>query len=401
MVNKDLLKQWNKKFGEGTATIGVDNVEDRGVFSLGSPSLDFMLYNSLPQNCFIEFNGLEHSGKTTASFLVAADYIKKEKAKLEADPTYMPRAILFVDAECTADPVWAKQSAGYNMNDPVVETVRITAAGQSAEEFFDMVIEAIKTGDFGLVIFDSLTAIVKGQIVDSSMEKMDMGGIAKPLGDFTKKTVGLLRRYKCTFIGINGITNNVSGYGNPETTPGGLTWKRMCAVRIKFKKGDLFDENDEILKSTASNPAGHIIEAYLQKSKVCRSDRRLGYVHLNYLKGIDLLWDLIDVATVLGFIDNSVQGSFKFIDPDTGEIICDESGEPVKIRGRKNIKPYFLEHPDFWKRLYNKVYEVFSKKDDGTVRSFEDLLNIDVTKELEPEADTQTSVVDVEEPDEE
>ena len=59
MINKDLLKAWNKKFGEGTATVGVDNVEDRGTFSLGSPSLDFMLYNSLPQSGFIEFNGLE------------------------------------------------------------------------------------------------------------------------------------------------------------------------------------------------------------------------------------------------------------------------------------------------------------------------------------------------------
>lgn len=382
---KDLLKQWNKKFGEGTADIGVENVEDRGVFSLGTPSLDFMLYNSLPQCCFIEFNGREHSGKTTAAFLVAADYIRKEKEKLEKDAGYDPRAILFVDAECTADPVWAKQSTGYDMNDSVVPTVRIKAAGQSAEEFFDMVIEAVKTGEFGLVIFDSLTAIVKGQIVDASMEKMDMGGIAKPLGDFTKKTIGLLQRYNCTFIGIMGITENISGYGNPEQTPGGTTWKRMCAVRIKFKKGDLFDENDELLKSTASNPAGHIIEAYLQKSKVCRSDRRLAYVHLNYIKGIDLLWDLIDVATVVGLIDNSVQGFYKFVDPETGELITDANGDVVKIRGKKNVKPYLLDNPSFWKKLYTKVYEISSKKDDPNVISFEQMLNIDISEEIDTE----------------
>lgn len=382
---KDLLKQWNKKFGEGTADIGVENVEDRGVFSLGTPSLDFMLYNSLPQCCFIEFNGREHSGKTTAAFLVAADYIRKEKEKLEKDAGYDPRAILFVDAECTADPVWAKQSTGYDMNDSVVPTVRIKAAGQSAEEFFDMVIEAVKTGEFGLVIFDSLTAIVKGQIVDASMEKMDMGGIAKPLGDFTKKTIGLLQRYNCTFIGIMGITENISGYGNPEQTPGGTTWKRMCAVRIKFKRGDLFDENDEILKSTASNPAGHIIEAYLQKSKVCRSDRRLAYVHLNYIKGIDLLWDLIDVATVVGLIDNSVQGFYKFVDPETGELITDANGEVVKIRGKKNVKPYLIDNPSFWKKLYTKVYEISSKKDDPNVISFEQMLNIDISEEIDTE----------------
>ena len=299
------------------------------------------------------------------------------------DKTYEVRNILFVDAECTADPAWAKQSAGYDMNDTEVETVRIVASGQSAEEFFDMCIEAVNTGEFGLIIFDSLTAIVKKQIVNESMEKMDMGGIAKPLGDFTKKINGLLNRYSCVFIGINGITQNISGYGPLEQTPGGMTWKRATSVRIKFKKGDLFDENDELLKSTASNPAGHIIEAYLQKSKVCRSDRRLAYVHLNYIKGIDLVWDLVDVATVIGLIDNSVQGTFKFIDPDTNEIVCDADGNEVKIRGKKNVKPYLMEHKDFWKKLYNKVYEISAKKDDPTVKSFEEMLNIDVEKELE------------------
>lgn len=383
MVNKDLLKQWNKKFGDGTAVIGVTSVEERGSFSLGSPALDFMLYNSLPTKGFVEFSGVEHSGKTTASFLAAADFIKKEKAKLEQDSNYEVKNILFVDAECTADPFWAKQSTGYDMNDPIVQTVRIVAAGQSAEQFFDMCMEAIKTGEFGLIIFDSLTAIVKGQIADSSMEKMDMGGIAKPLGDFTKKAIGLLNRYNCLFIGINGITQNISGYGNPEQTPGGMTWKRMCSVRIKFKKGDLFDENDETLKSTASNPAGHIIEAYLQKSKVCRSDRKLAYVHLNYVKGIDLLWDLIDVATVIGLIDTPAQGSFRFVDPDNGEIICDEQGNEIKIRGKRNVKPYLVEHPTFAKRLYNKIYEELGKKDIPNVVSFEKMLNIDVTAELE------------------
>lgn len=393
MVNKDLLKQWNKKFGEGTAVIGVSDIESRGTFSLGTPALDFMLYNSLPAKGFIEFSGQEHSGKTTAAFLTAADFIKKEKEKLEKDATYQVKNILFVDAECTADPFWAKQSTGYDMNDEVVQTVRIVAAGQSAEQYFDMCIDAIKTDEFGLIIFDSLTAIVKGQIADSSMEKMDMGGIAKPLGDFTKKANGLLNRYGCLFIGIMGETQNISGYGNPWQTPGGTTWKRMCSVRIKFKKGELFDENDEPLKSTASNPAGHVIEAYLQKSKVCRSDRKLAFVHLNYIKGIDLLWDLIDVATVLGLIDNSVQGSFKFVDPDTGEIISD-NGEEVKIRGKKNVKPYLLLHPAFTKRLYAKVYELLAKKDVPNVVSFEQMLNIDVSDEVE-ENTTTTSHINI------
>lgn len=344
-----------------------------------------MLYNSLPKYTFIEFNGREHSGKTTMAFLVAADFIRKEKEHMEKYKNYTPKNILYMDIENTADPYWAKVSAGYDMNDEVIETLRVMPSGQSAEQYFDMVIEAIKTDEFGLVIFDSLTSVVKGQINDASMEKLDMGGIARPLGDFTKKTIGLLRRYKCTFIGINGITENISGYGALEDTPGGTHWKRMCACRIKCKQGAYFDENDDEVKSTYSNPAGHIIEVYLQKTKFCRRDRKLAYVHLNYTKGIDLIWDLIEVAKVVGLIDDSVQGTFKFIDPDTGEVIVDSNGEPVKIRGKKNVKPYLIEHPEFCKRLYNKIYEISSKKDDPTIRSFEEMLNIDVSNEVPQE----------------
>lgn len=394
---KSLLKKWNEKFGDGTAKQGVEKIEERGTFSLGSPSLDFMTYFSLPQAQFIEFSGKEGSGKTTSAFLVAADYIRQEKEKQKEDPGYTPRAILFVDAETTADPYWAKVSTGYDMNDATVPTYRITASGQSAEEYFDMVLDAMKTGEFGLVIFDSLTAIVKGQIVDASMEKMDMGGIAKPLGDFTKKAIGIMRKYNCTFIGINGITANISGYGLPEQTPGGFTWKRMCTFRIKFKKGSYFDEEGEELKSTATNPVGHIIEAYLEKAKGCRMDRRLAYVHLNYRQGIDLVQDLIDVAIVLGLIDNSTQGWFKMVDPETGEVLTGSNGELVKVRGKKNVKPYLLEHLDLYRKLYDKVKELSAKKDDPSVKSFEAMLNLDISGELEPDEESRVVHKEIEE----
>ena len=73
-----------------------------------------------------------------------------------------------------------------------------------------------------------------------------------------------------------------------------------------------------------------------------------------------------------------MQGSFKFVDPDTGEVICDEDGNEVKIRGKKNVKPYLEAHPDLWKRIYDKVYEKISIKDDDTVKSFEELLKVNV-----------------------
>lgn len=374
----DILKQVNKKFNAIVAQIGVPELRQKSTLSLGSPSLDFCLFNSLPEGTFIEFNGLESSGKTTTAFLVAASYMKKE---LERHPEN-PRKILFVDAECATDPEWALKATGYDMNDTKVPTIYVSGAGQSAEEYFDIVIDFLKTGEIGLVIFDSLSMIAGKQIVSESMEKQQMGGIAKILGDFCKRAVGLLNRYRTTFIGINGLNENIGGYGDPLVTGGGRTWKRACMVRLRFKRGDFFDEEGNTLTKSAQSPAGNIIEMYVEKTKVCEWSRKLGFLHLNYSKGVDLLWDTIEVATYLGLIKQINQMTFAITDPDTGEILRDEKGEELKIKGKKNLKPYFLEHLDLWRKLYDKSYEMFSKKNDPNIVAFEKMLNIDIEEKL-------------------
>ena len=374
----DILKQVNKKFNTIVAQIGVPELRQKSTLSLGSPSLDFCLFNSLPEGTFIEFNGLESSGKTTTAFLVAASYMKKE---LERHPEN-PRKILFVDAECATDPEWALKATGYDMNDTKVPTIYVSGAGQSAEEYFDIVIDFLKTGEIGLVIFDSLSMIAGKQIVSESMEKQQMGGIAKILGDFCKRAVGLLNRYRTTFIGINGLNENIGGYGDPLVTGGGRTWKRACMVRLRFKRGDFFDEEGNTLTKSAQSPAGNIIEMYVEKTKVCEWSRKLGFLHLNYSKGVDLLWDTIEVATYLGLIKQINQMTFAITDPDTGEILRDEKGEELKIKGKKNLKPYFLEHLDLWRKLYDKSYEMFSKKNDPNIVAFEKMLNIDIEEKL-------------------
>ena len=374
----DILKQVNKKFNAIVAQIGVPELRQKSTLSLGSPSLDFCLFNSLPEGTFIEFNGLESSGKTTTAFLVAASYMKKE---LERHPEN-PRKILFVDAECATDPEWALKATGYDMNDTKVPTIYVSGAGQSAEEYFDIVIDFLKTGEIGLVIFDSLSMIAGKQIVSESMEKQQMGGIAKILGDFCKRAVGLLNRYRTTFIGINGLNENIGGYGDPLVTGGGRTWKRACMVRLRFKRGDFFDEEGNTLTKSAQSPAGNIIEMYVEKTKVCEWSRKLGFLHLNYSKGVDLLWDTIEVAIYLGLIKQINQMTFAITDPDTGEILRDEKGEELKIKGKKNLKPYFLEHLDLWRKLYDKSYEMFSKKNDPNIVAFEKMLNIDIEEKL-------------------
>lgn len=373
----DILKDVNKKFGDGVMTVGVEDLTNYGTLSLGSPGFDFCLYNSFPERKIVEFCGAEGSGKTTTAYLVAASYIRKE---LERNPE-TPRGVLFVDLECGADPEWALKM-GYDMNTSIVRTLRFTGSDMAAEHIFDVVLNSIKTGEIGLVIIDSLNMLVPLQTFGESLEKKDMGGIAKPLGDFARRVKGLLVKYNCTLIGINQLRENIGGYGNPLTTSGGRGWKHACDVRMMFKKSAFIDEDGNELKSTAESPAGYIMEAAVLKTKVCKWDRKLGRMYINYDRGVDIMQDTIEVAIQFGFIDNSVQGSYKLIDPDTGELICDDDGNEIKIRGKKNIKPYFEERPHLWRKLYDKVYDKLSQKADPSIVSFEKMLGINLDEKF-------------------
>lgn len=368
-----IIKSLHKKYNEDVISVGVNDLRSYGTLSLGSPSLDFCLYNSLPEKRIIEFSGAEGSGKTSLCYITAASFQKKE---LERNPEN-PRKILYVDLEACVDPNWAKLM-GYDMNTHPVQTIRFLPEDMPAEKIFDVVLDCVRTGEVGLIIIDSLNMLVPMQVYDESLEKKEMGGIAKVLGDFVRRITSLLVKYNCTLIGINQLRENIGGYGNPITTSGGRAWKHGCSVRLMLKKSEFFDENGDKVTSSAESPAGYVMEVAVLKTKVCKWDRKLGRSNINYTTGIDIIQDTIDVATYFGLIDNSTQGTFKILNPETLEPMLDANGNEVKIRGKKNVKPYFKENLDIWKKLYDAVYEKLSKKDEPNIVAFEKMLNMNV-----------------------
>lgn len=370
----EVLKKISKKYGDGVAKFGADDLAIDGILSLGSPMIDYTLYGGVPEGRIIELSGAEGSGKTTTSFLIAASYCREE---LKRNPDY-PRSIVFLDNEGTLDPTWAKVF-GYDLSeDAPVKTIVIRPEGQNAEEIFDMALDFLRTGEVGLLIFDSIATLVPAQIADESMEKYQMGGIAKSLTRFANTALGLLRKYKATLVAINQVRENMTGYGSSLMTPGGRAWKHACSSRLMFKRGDFFDEEGNILKTTAESPAGHIVNVAVLKTKTSKWDRKGGSYRLNYTKGVDILSDTIEAALHFGLIDNSVQGTFKIIDSETGEVKLDSEGKEIKIRGKKNVTTYFEEHKDEWKVLYDKVYDLITQKESPYIKAFEDMLNSNV-----------------------
>lgn len=373
-----LFKEFNKQYKEELLTRGtVIHHCQRIPFS--SPRANYMLYGGIPRGRLTEFAGAENGGKTTSSLDIVANAQKlfqkeydDEVARLEslekpnkAESTKLlelretgPKQILWVDCENTFDDEWAT-ILGVDVN----KLMFMAPQSQSAEQIFEIVINLIETGELGLVVIDSFGSMMSQQAYDKTMEDKTYGGIALALTQFSKKAEMFCAKTNCALIGINQIRDDMNSAYGGTTTTGGKAWKHHCSVRLSFSKGDHFDEKyAKVAKTTYENPFGHQVQIRVEKTKICKPNRKLGFYTLEYENGINAMMDYIDVATKADIIKQA-GAWFTFVDPVTGELVCDEEGSPLKVQGQKNLPAFFKEHEE----LYTHIKEYADKMISGEV----------------------------------
>lgn len=339
-----LIKQINKDYKEEIAFSGDDAALMKyELVPFSSPRLNYMMYGGLPMGRMIEFAGAERSGKTTTALDVAAQCQKKFEKEGQG------RKVCFVDAENTFDVEWATK-----LGVKVEDLLLIKPQEQYAEQIFEIMRAVIETGEVGLIVLDSVAQLVSKQAFEEDIEKKTYGGIAMSLTKFCNIIVPLLGKYNCMCIMINQVREDLSNPYNQFITPGGRGFKHNCSVRLMFQQGDFLDVNYKHLTRGCENPAGNEVNVRIEKSKVCRSDRRLGYYTLNYLQGIDYINDMIDVLLQTG---NIVQNGsyFTLVDAETGEVLCEEDGKDIKIQGRSNLYKRLKEDTELYELISSKV----------------------------------------------
>ena len=330
------IRKINKEASAEIIAMGCAEKEyERIPFS--SPRANYCLYGGIPKYKISEFSGLEGSGKTSSALDICHNYQLEDNSK----------QILYVDVEHTLDEEWAN-TLGVKVDDLVI----FTPEKEGAETIFDIILDAIRTDLFGLVIIDSIGTLIPNSVKEESIEdKKEMGGIAASLTRFTKECVSILRRYTCTLIGINQLRDDINNPYNLYTTPCGKAWKFLCSVRLFFNKGSFINiEGKEVNRGTV-DPAGNKVDIKVEKTKVCRPDRRNGFYTLNYLTGICEIDDTIDVAIELGYI-KAGGAWYTLIDLDSGELT------ETKLNGRPKVVDYYKEHSE----EYTKLWEIVNTK---------------------------------------
>jgi recombination protein RecA len=263
-----------------------------------------------------------------------------------------------VDCENTFDDEWAT-----TLGVDVEKLMFMAPQSQSAEQIFEIVINLIETGELGLVVIDSFGSMMSQQAYDKTIEDKTYGGIAMALTQFSKKAEMFCAKTNCALIGINQIRDDMNSAYGGTTTTGGKAWKHHCSVRLSFSKGDHFDEKyAKVAKTTYENPFGHQVQIRVEKTKICKPNRKLGFYTLEYENGINAMMDYIDVATKADIIKQA-GAWFTFVDPVTGELVCDEEGSPLKVQGQKNLPAFFKEHEE----LYTHIKEYADRMISGEV----------------------------------
>ena len=334
-----LIKEINKEYKEDIAFKGNDiEVYKYEKVPFSSPRLNYMLYGGLPMGRMIEFAGPEKSGKTTT----ALDMVKQCQLKFTKEK--QGRKVCFVDSENTFDVEWATK-LGVNVDDLIL----IRPQEQYAEQIFDIMKAVVETGEVGLIVLDSVAQLVGKNAISEDIEKKQYGGIAMPLTKFCNIVVPLLGKYNCMCIMINQVREDLNNQYNEFITPGGRGFKHNCSVRLMFRQGPFIDVNNRELTRGAENPAGNLVKVHIEKSKICRSDRRTGFYTLNYLNGIDYLSDTIDVLLQLGAI-NQRGAYYDLLNVETGEVLYDG-----KIQGKPALLKLLREDPELFKKLQDQI----------------------------------------------
>lgn len=313
----------NKKYGAGSVlAIGTsaNNCIERT--SSGSVTLDLAMGGGLPVGRIIEYFGPESSGKTTMALLAMADVQKKG------------RKVAFIDAEHALDPSLAK---AYGLN---VDEMWLNQPS-TAEEALDVTEHLASTGEFGLIVIDSVSSLLPSYEAESDVGANTIGLQARFMGTSLRRLTPICGNNKCTVIFINQIREKVGVmYGSNETTSGGRALRFYSSIRVEIRpNGGVAGR----IKDSAGNIIGVMTKCNVVKNKTYPPYRE-AIVKLIFGQGIDKAFE-ISTAAILADVIKQGGAWFTFSDKK----------HEFKIQGRDALDIYLNENPKILEYITNLI----------------------------------------------
>lgn len=288
-----VLKDISKNLHLQVSRLKNQDVEPLARIPTGCLSLDLATGGGWAQGRIHEVYGPEGTGKTMLTLFAIA---QAQKLGLNA---------AFIDMEHALDPEWA-QKLGVNTDDMVF------TQPDSGEQALNTVLQLAESGKFGLIVVDSVAALVPQSELDGDIGDQSMGVQARMMGQALRKIAPAAAKSGTVVIFINQLRMKLGVmFGNPETTPGGNALKFYASLRLEVRrvsKSEIIDENKYQI--------GHDQRVKVVKNKISPPFRE-AVVPINYVQGVRVVDDAVRVAQIVGAMSSS--GVFS-IDTKAGKV---------------------------------------------------------------------------------
>ena len=367
----DFAKKLNKEYANNNLVIKSNVVPVYQRLSSGMMGMDYPLYGGLPYGRLMVYAGLEHSGKTTAACAELAAYQRENPDKI----------CVYVDVEHSLDLQFQAMMNGIDLE----RLYYISPEGMSGEQILEMILELEETDDIGLIVLDSIPALVPQSIMENEFTK-DMGmrgNMAKGLHKFCPTMCDKLARKGNIMIMINQVRVAGTTFTGAAIykEPGGDAPRYYASVKVRFGKRVFMKDGDEIKGDDGEGADGFRLKFKITKNKTCACNRGGGFITYKYETGADTVNDLIDVALQFDFIKRVNNVTYELVNLSTGEVIVDsETGEI--LRGKKSyLIDYLHNHDTFREKYLAMIKEFISASNDKSVLDKESLKAIEAEED--------------------
>lgn len=314
------MKQIEKQYGKG-AVMKLGDEADRHVESSpsGSIALDVALgIGGYPKGRIIEIYGPESSGKTTFALTAIAEVQR------------LGGFAAFIDAEHALDPQYAK-ALGVDVDNLIL------SQPDTGEQALEIAEALIRSGAIGIVVVDSVAALVPEAEINGDMGDSHVGLQARLMSQAMRKLSGIISKTNTIAIFINQIREKVGVmFGNPETTSGGRALKFYASVRLEVRRSEQIKAGNDVV--------GNKVNIKVVKNKVAPPFKQ-ATVDIVYGKGVSRMGELVDLAVELEIIKKS--GAWYAYE-----------GEKIG-QGRENAKDYLDTHAEMAKEIEVKVRQAY------------------------------------------
>ncbi|PWB38817.1 MAG: recombinase RecA [Parcubacteria group bacterium] len=314
---KQAIEEIRSRFGEGSIMrLGEAKTMNVDAVSTGCLSLDLALgVGGVPRGRIVEIYGPEASGKTTLAQHIVAEVQKKGEVAA------------FVDAEHALDPDYARK-IGVNIDELLI------SQPDTGEQALDIVETLVRSGSIGVVVVDSVAALVPKAEIEGDMGDHHVGLQARLMSQALRKLAGIVHKSNTIVVFINQIRMKIGVFfGNPETTTGGNALKFYSSVRIEVRRSAQIKQGERII--------GNQVKAKIVKNKVAAPFKTTVF-DIMYNEGISVTGDILDTGLAYNVINKS-GNSYAY-------------GEIKLGVGRENAKNYLREQPEMIKEIREKIF---------------------------------------------